>query len=213
MKPCLTRFRLESRIHLHSLPFMRPSVRMAVLLVASALVARAQDEAAPRAAATTTSPDVAKRVIVGLPKYSPPPPEKPEPKPGDPVKPITPEDIARAANPDNADVLVLPKMTIKQKPRPRLNPQLVATPQALGADFLKRRTTELDRALNKFTLPLFGVSAEQQALEDYRRERARELNLDVLSISKALQQADPEAAKALRDASTAATTTATAPGP
>ncbi len=190
---------------------MKRIVRLGLVFALSSLL-RADDDGPKKPAPTTASPDVAQRIQVGLPKYDPPPPAPSEPKPGDPVKPTTPEDIARMANPDNADVLVLPKMTIKQKPRPRLNPQLVATPQALGADLYKQRASDLERALNKFTLPLFGSSAEARALEEYRRERAKELNLDVLNISKALQQADPAAAKALKDAGAAATTTATAPG-
>jgi hypothetical protein len=153
-------------------------------------------------AAQKPSVEVSKQLNAALPKYDPNPAPLPvapaEPKPGDPIKVMTREDIARAANPDNApDVLVLPTMKVKQKPRPRLTPDLVATPKAAGDNMLKK-STQLDQALNKYTLPLFGTSAEERAKDENERAKRQQLNSDVSAVAKALDAVDPAEAKALR---------------
>lgn len=193
---------------------MKSSMRhLGFILAASTVTALAADDlpaakiSDKNTAAVAPSPAVTQQIVSSLPKYDPQAAPaaaaaaaaQAEPKPGDPVKPVTPEDIARAANPDNADLLVLPKMTVKQKPRPRLSPDLVVTPAARGENFLKQ-STQLDQALNKFTLPLFGASAEARAYDDYERKKNAQMKDDVNSLAKAVQATDPAEAKALRDA-------------
>lgn len=97
-------------------------------------------------------------------------------------------------------VLELPKMVVKQKPRPRLTPEIMVTRKAFGEQLVKEKMTGLDQALNKFTIPLFGAGIAERALEDHEREKKEQLALDVLTISKALEQADPTEAKSLKDA-------------
>ncbi len=111
---------------------MKTSMRDLVFIAAAAVATSSlaiEDAPIPKIsennpAAVAPSPAVSNKIITGLPKFDPAAPPAPvapaEPKPGDPVKPVTREDIARAANPDNADTLVLEKMGVKQKPRPRL---------------------------------------------------------------------------------------------
>ena len=105
-----------------------------ILIAVAGPVLAAEEQPLPKiseknTAAVAPSPVVIQQIISGLPKYDPAPPPAPvapaEPKPGDPVKPVTAEDIARTANPDNADLLVLPTMVVKQKPRPRLTQDVV----------------------------------------------------------------------------------------
>ncbi len=185
-------------------------VRLGFILAAGAVSALADDELpAPKisdnnSAAVAPSPAVSNKIMSGLPKYDSAAPAAPaapaEPKPGDPVKPVTNEDIAKAANPDNADLLVLPKMVVKQKPRPRLTPNVVLSKQDLGAAFAKQNYSQLDQALNKFTLPLFGTSLEARAYEDYQRQKNAQFKEDMNALSKAVEAADPAEAKALRDA-------------
>ena len=153
-------------------------------------------------AAQKPSAAVSQQLTAALPKFDPTPaPAAPaEPKPGDPIKVMTKEDIARAANPDNADLLVLPTMKVKQKPRPRLTPDLVATEKGASAIFINKKSTQLDQALNKFTLPLFGTSVVERAYEENARAKKQELNSDVSAVAKALDVSDPAEAKALRDA-------------
>ena len=89
-------------------------------------------------------------LLPGLPTYAPPPP--PEPKKLD--QPA-----------EDPEVLVLPTMTVKQKPRPRLNAEIVHSRLDHGNLLAKQKFTQLDQALNKFTLPLFGQSLAERALE------------------------------------------------
>ena len=111
--------------------------------------------------------------------------------------------------PADPEVLELPKMTVKQQPRPR--PRLNATdtkavmlgPKAFNEELAKKNLTALDRGvLNKFTIPswLGGVSAAERAREDYNIQQKRQFLDDVLTISKAAEQADPANAQALREA-------------
>lgn len=102
--------------------------------------------------------------------------------------------------PADPDVLELPKMVVKQKPRPRLTPEIMVTKNAFGVQLAKEKFSGLDQGLNKFTLPLFGASIAERALEEHAREKKEQLTGDVNTIAKALEQADPVEAKALKDA-------------
>ena len=99
-------------------------------------------------------------------------------------------------------VLELPKMVVKQKPRPRLTPEIMVTRKAFGEQLAKEKFSGLDQALNKFTIPLFGAGIAERALEEHEREKKEQLAADVLTISKALEAADPTEAKSLKDAAT-----------
>ena len=102
--------------------------------------------------------------------------------------------------PADPDMLELPKMVVKQKPRPRLTPEIMVTRKAFGEDLAKQKFSTLDQVLNKFTLPLFGTSMAQRALEDFDREKKEQLNKDVSNIAKALETVDPTEAKSLKEA-------------
>ena len=102
--------------------------------------------------------------------------------------------------PADPDVLELPKMVVKQKPRPRLTPEIMVTRKAFGEDLARQKFSTLDQVLNKFTLPLFGTSMAQRALEDFDREKKEQLNKDVSNIAKALETVDPTEAKSLKEA-------------
>jgi len=192
---------------------MKTSMRQLGFIVAAVAATSAlavEEEPLPKIsdnnpAAVAPSPAVSNKIISGLPKYDPAAPAAPaapaDPKPGDPVKPVTREDIAFAANPDNADLLVLPKMVVKQKPRPRLTEDvLYKDKKDFGAIFAKQNYTQFDQALNKYTLPLFGTSLEARAYDDYMRQKNEQVKSDVNAIAKAVEQSDAAEAKALRDA-------------
>jgi hypothetical protein len=156
------------------------------LVLALAVAVRAQETPAaspqppPAPAARPSS------LLPGLPTYAPPPP--------------TPKALDQPST--DSDVLVLPKMTVKQKPRPRLNADIVYEQKNLGQLLAKQKYTQLDQALNKFTLPLFGQSIAERALEEHRREKKQALTEDVLNLSNAIKSTDPEEAKALEKAIT-----------
>lgn len=163
---------------------MNITAKLGILLASLSVTAWAAETAAAPAATTEAPTTPREQLSATLPKYNPPPP-------------ADPKQTDKVANPD---VLELPKMTVKQKPRPRLNTDIVYTRQNLGDKLAKEKFSDLDRALNKFTLPLFGAGMAERALEEHEREKKEQLNLDVLNLSKALEQADPAEAKALKDA-------------
>jgi hypothetical protein len=129
------------------------------------------------------STETSKLVTAGLPKFNPnQPPPQPKHQP-------------------NPDVLELDKMTITQRPRPRLDPQVVMSRNDFNETLAKQRLSHLDRnGLNKFTLPLFGRSAAERAREEYDREKNATMRTDVLSLAKAVEVENPEQAAELRKA-------------
>ena len=132
------------------------------------------------------SPEVKAQLNAAAPHYAPPAPVELKPQ----------------AEPD-PEVLILPKYTVKQRPRPRLGENIILGADAFNDKLAKERMSSLDRnALNKFTLPgwMGGVSAADRAREEYNREKAAELKADVLHLAKAAEVTDPAQAKALRDA-------------
>jgi hypothetical protein len=104
------------------------------------------------------------------------------------------------APPADSEVLELPKMTVKQqpRPRPRLGDHKILGPQAFNDELARKMTTGFDRALNKFSLG--GQSAAVRAREEYNIQQKRQFLDDVLTISKAAEVTDPANAKALREA-------------
>jgi hypothetical protein len=163
---------------------MKSTVTLGIIL---ALAATARADEAPSPAPEAAPAARSTNLLPGMPVFAPPPP--PAPKPID--QPAT-----------DPDVLVLPKMTVKQKPRPRLNADIVYAQKDLGNLLAKQKFTQLDQALNKFTLPLFGQSIAERALEEHRREKKQALTEDVLNLSNAIKESDPEGAKALEKAIT-----------
>jgi hypothetical protein len=174
---------------------MKPTAYfLGLLLAALAIPVLAEDTPAQPAKATTpvvapapAAPAADQFLIPGLPKYNPPPAEA---KPGE-VQP---------ANVPNPDVLELPKMVVKQKPRPRLTPEIMVTKKAFGEQLAKDKFSSLDQALNKFTIPLFGSSIAERALEEHEREKKAQMASDVSNIAKALETTDPAEAKSLKEA-------------
>ncbi len=101
-------------------------------------------------------------------------------------------------NAPDPDAIVLPKMKVTPKQRPRLTPDIVVTNKGL-----EDKVNPLDgKLLNKFTLPgwMGGVSAAERAREEQQRKKKEELTQDVSAIAKAVETVDPAQAKALRDA-------------
>ena len=139
---------------------------------------------APAEPAEKLSPQVSQLLTAQLPKYAPPSPEKP----------------AATADPD---VIELPKLTVTQKKRPRLNDQVMMTTKAFNEKLAKEQLSSFDRNfLNKFALPawLSGTSAATRAREEYDRDQRARLLSDVARMAKVAEQIDPEQAKAMRDA-------------
>ena len=178
---------------------MKPNgILLLLCLAANIALLRAEEPAKPAttpaptptpAPATAPNPDkpspqVMQKLSSVLPRYAPPPP---------PV----------AAKPVDPDMIELPKMTVTQKKRPRLTltEEVMMTPQGFNEKLAKENLGAFDRDfLNKFTLPLFGTSAESRAREEYDRKKRDDLAAEVLNLAKAAEVVDPAQAKAMRDA-------------
>jgi hypothetical protein len=167
-----------------------------VLTLAMALTATAQQsppasDATEKIVATEAppklSPQVTQQLTDKLPKYTPP-------------EVVAPAKVEAAPNPD---ILQLPKVTVRQRKRPRLTDEVMMTTKAFNEKLAKEKLSSLDRnVLNKFTLPAWfgGVSAADRAREDYNREKRADLANEVFGLAKIADETDPEQAKALRDA-------------
>lgn len=126
-------------------------------------------------------------------------------------------DTPPAATPAPAErILILPKVTVlgvKDKPPPPLPRLSIAEPvqhievnpfetdTARSARLVKKHFTQLEQALNRFTLPFIGVSLAGEAAKKERAESAaRQLNslADLIELSARLGLDDAEAQKKLR---------------
>jgi hypothetical protein len=171
---------------------MKPSVCFLALLATVSAIAQTAE---PAPAATVVTPKIA-------PIKNPFGPTAAE------IRNIRQQSIDRApasqltdtTPPPDGEVLELPKMTVKQqpRPRPRLGDSKILGPKAFNDELAKKNFTALDRALNKFSLG--GQSAAERAREEYNAQQKRQFLDDVLTISRAAEATDPANAKALREA-------------
>lgn len=117
---------------------------------------------APRRARAISS-EAAAALAAASPKFEPLPP-KPEPKPE--AEPI---DLREVDKPKNT-IIRLPKYIV-QEPKPAiLTERAVHTKKGLEELAMRRYISEADRALNRFTLPLFGSSMKARAMAMYEEE-------------------------------------------
>ena len=155
---------------------------LGLLLATLTGAVRAEDAPAAAPVQPSLSTEVAQSLAATLPGYVLPAAAKPVETP-------------------NPDVLELPKMTVKQRPRPRLGEIDILGPKAFNEELAKKNLSAFDRSfLNKFTLPFFGISAADRAREDYNIAQKRQFMSDVMTIARAAELTDPANAKALREA-------------
>lgn len=188
---------------------MKPStIALALLATVSTAAQTAPTPVpAPVAPASPLSAEVAKELSASLPQSTPARPTAAA------IADIRRQSIDRAPasqlgpenTPADAEVLELPKMTVKQqpKPRPRLGDHTILGPKAFNDELARKNLSALDRSvLNRFTLPawLGGVSAADRAREEFNITQKRQFMDDVLTIAKAAEQTDPANAQALRAA-------------
>lgn len=188
---------------------MKPQEPILGLLLAILTVAvHAEDTSgsatAPATASLTLSSEVAQQLAAPQSKASPSPAEaKPADLSSEATRDkqgsVTPTQAKEEA--PNPDVLELPKMTVKQRPRPRLGEINILGPKAFNEELAKKNLSALDHSfLNKFTLPLFGISAAERAREEYNIAQKQQFLSDVMTIARAAELTDPANAKALREA-------------
>jgi hypothetical protein len=137
------------------------------------------------------SPEVAKQLSAMTPKYNPAAP-KPVPKPEEELP-----DLRETDKPKNG-IIRLPKYVVQEARPVVLSERAVNTKQGLADLAVRRYMSEADRALNRFTLPLFGTSMQDRALlmygEDERLQNMAELNDNAATAAKS----DPAAGAYIR---------------
>lgn len=167
-------------------------------LLAWCTVASAQPSASARPEATTEqqnapaprrraiSPEVAAQLSANTPKYTAPAP-KPPPKPAEELP-----DMREIDKPKNT-IIRLPEYVVREQKPAVLSERAVHTKQGLADLAVRRYISDADRALNRFTLPLFGTSVEQRALMMYAEEE-RLRNMADLSDNAAMVSTTDKAA-------------------
>lgn len=154
---------------------------------------RADDEKAPEPPrARALSDNLADALAASMPKYNPPP--KPAPKePGEEV------DLREVDKPRN-QIIRLPEYVVREQKPPVFTEREISTTKGLNAIALQRYFSQTGLALNRFTIPLFGISKEAYAqmlyAEDERLQNMNELD----AAAKDVNLVDPESAKKLKEA-------------
>ena len=129
------------------------------------------------------SPQLTVELTTQLPVWSPPPAEKAEKTPPPPPDP---------------DVVQMAPVIVRDNRLPRIDEKEWLTPKALDDLLVKEYLTPFDREfLNRFTLPLFGISKEARARMMYEEDkRLRDLQWMNDQIDQ-MKKIDAEAAKEL----------------
>lgn len=109
------------------------------------------------------SSGVASQLAAAMPKYAPPAPAK-EPEPAREMV-----DMREVDKPRNT-IIRLPDYVVKEPTPPVFTERAIMTDKGLADIAVRRYMSEADRALNRFTLPLFGTSMESRALAMYAEE-------------------------------------------
>jgi hypothetical protein len=116
------------------------------------------------------SGDAAAALAAATPKYTPPPP-KPPPKPEEELV-----DAREIDKPKNT-IVRLPKYIVQEKKPPVFRERDIHTEKGLTDIAMRRYISDFDRALNRWTLPIFGVSKEARARAMYAEdERLRNMS-------------------------------------
>lgn len=134
------------------------------------------------------SPEVAATLSANTPRYAPPPPTPP-PTPANELPDL--RDIDKPRN----QIIRLPDYVVQERKPVVLSERAVHTRAGLADIAVRRYISDVDRALNRFTLPLFGSSAEARALAMYEEdERLR--NMADLADNAAMVSTSDKAAGA-----------------
>jgi hypothetical protein len=150
----------------------------------------AQAPARPRA----ISPEVAAMLKTNMPKFAPPPP-----KPETAEKTDDAQSQYENEKPQNG-IVRLPKMVVRE-PRPVIfTERAIYTKKGLAELAFKRYISEADRALNRFTLPLFGISAEARALQMYAEDERLRNMADMKDAARIVSLTDTDGGLYLKKA-------------
>jgi hypothetical protein len=120
------------------------------------------------------------------PRYTPPPP-KPEPKPESEQV-----DMREVDKPKNT-IVRLPKYVVQEQKPAVFSERAITTDKGLADIAVRRYMSEMDRALNRFTIPLFGASMEARALAMYAEDERLKNMSDLRDAAVDAAKSDPAA--------------------
>ncbi len=119
----------------------------------------------------------------------------------DPASPQLRRDEATVAR--DPDVLELPKITVRERPPPKIDPLDILVKagrkKKLAHDF-KESFTGLDALLNGFSFPLFSPTMAERGRVYHQQQQLEELN----RVGGAVRESDPKAAAGLAQDAAAA---------
>ena len=143
------------------------------------------------------SKNVAAALAARMPKYNPPEPEpEPEPEEEENSEQLDMREIDRPRN----KIIRLPEYVVREDKPPVFRERDIYTDQGLGELAMKRYLSESVRALNRFTLPLIGMSPEAYALLLYREDERLKYISDLNETADDISRVDAENAEELRKA-------------
>lgn len=174
-------------------PILAPRTETAAAATSPILAPPAETAPAAPAQKRTRaiSSEVAAALAAASPKYSPPPP-KPEPKPES--EQVDLRDVDKPKN----GIVRLPKYIVQEPKPPVFTERAINTRKGLTDIAVRRYISDADRALNRFTLPLFGTSAEQRALAMYAEDERLKNMSDLQDNANAASKSDPAAGAYIR---------------
>ena len=151
---------------------------------------RVSPPAAPKRT-RSVSPGVAAALAAAAPKYTPPPP-KPEPKPEQELP-----DMREIDKPKNK-IVRLPEYIVREPLPPVFTERSIHTEKGLTDIAMRRYISDVDRALNRWTLPFFGTSKEARALAMYAEDERLRNMAEMESTAAAVSEADAAAGEYIR---------------
>lgn len=190
-----------------SLSLPLPLLALTFAACVPAVPAVAQSKPAPRpeilapkkeAPASTDAPRpsrpissaVAAQLAAAAPKYTPAPPP-PEPAEGE--EEIDARDVDKPRN----GIIRLPKYIVQESRPPVFNERAIHTKEGLTDLALRRYISDIDRALNRFTLPFFsgwstggGTALERRAMAMYAEQERLDNIRDMTDAASTVSKSD-----------------------
>lgn len=147
------------------------------------------------------SGEVATMLAHSMPKFTPPPPPPPPPSAEELAKKAEEEaaDLRDSDKPKNG-IVRLEKYVVREERPPIFTERQINTKKGLTAIAMRRYISDADRALNRWTLPLFGSSAESRALFMYAEDERLKNMSDLADNANMIMKSDSNAGAAAKDA-------------
>ena len=191
---CLNRFSWVTATLGAALLLPAASAQTAVTPATSPILAPPAENAQPPAAPKRNraiSSEAAAALAAASPKFEQVP-VKPPPKPEE-EKP----DLREVDKPKNT-IVRLPKMVVREPKPPIFSERAISTKKGIEDIAMRRYISDADRALNRFTLPLFGSSMESRAMAMYAEDERLKNMADLRDNAIDASRTDPAAGDYIR---------------